>query len=85
MTHDREEGKQGNSQGNNVHSAIGLDVTPQRNDGLMIWKFQYGLRSFAAWYLTPSLRFGVFDNGGGFLGLSFLKFDACLTWQPKAD
>jgi hypothetical protein len=34
MTHDREEGKKGNSKGNNVNPAKGLDVTPQRNDGL---------------------------------------------------
>jgi hypothetical protein len=32
MTHDREERK-GNSKGNNVNSAIGLDVAELRNDG----------------------------------------------------
>lgn len=44
-------------------------------------KFYAGTRGFTAWYLTPSLRFGLHDSGGGFLGLTWLKFDVCVTWN----
>jgi hypothetical protein len=60
----------------------------------MIFKTAFGNQSYAAWYLLPTIRFGLWDhreytskNHGGFLGLTFLKFDACLMWTvtPKKE
>jgi hypothetical protein len=46
-------------------------------------KLAAGVQGFSAWYLTPSLRFGLHDSGGGFLGLTLLKFDVCVTWDGE--
>lgn len=43
---------------------------------------------YAAWYLLPTIRFGLWDHrashhsnqSGGFIAFTFLKFDACLMW-----
>lgn len=43
---------------------------------------------YQPWYLLPSIKFGLWDHrpnyhnnqSGGFIGFSFLKFDATLMW-----
>lgn len=48
----------------------------------MKFKFRYDCHFFA-WYLLPTIRFGLHESGG-FVALTFLKGDACLGWE-KAD
>ena len=45
-------------------------------------KFRCNWLNFSAWYLTPSVRVGIWHNRtGGFFGIAFLKFDACWVWS----
>lgn len=49
-------------------------------------KFMATWGGFGSWYLTPSVRFGLarYDTNGGWLGVTFLQGDLCLTWgKPK--
>lgn len=46
---------------------------------------------YTAWHLLPTIRFGLWDHRdfttkdhGGFIALTFLKFDACLAWTVSA-
>lgn len=48
------------------------------------FKFKAGIENFTAWSLLPTIRFGKLRSGhGGFVAFTFLKFDACLTWEFK--
>lgn len=50
---------------------------------------RYGIKltcghGYYAWYITPSVRVGFYESGGGFFGCAFLKFDVCVSWERKA-
>ncbi len=54
------------------------------------FNFKAGIASFTSWYLLPTIRFGLWDhsnytskNRGGWLALTFLKFDAVLMWTTQ--
>ena len=54
---------------------------------MIIFKHNIGKQSYTAWYLLPTIRFGLWDhrdytskNHGGFLAFTFFKYDACLMW-----
>jgi len=45
---------------------------------------------YSSWYLLPTIRFGTWEHPGrsskehgGFLALTWLKGDACLSWTIK--
>lgn len=54
-----------------------------------------GVSSYTAWYLLPTIRFGLWDhrgylskNHGGFLAFTWVKFDTGLMWtvsSPNSD
>ena len=52
------------------------------------YRLRFNRYAFSAWYLTPSVRFGLHGDGEWFLGLTFIKMDLCLTRskpiQPRA-
>ena len=46
--------------------------------------FAAGSQQMSAWILTPCVRFGLHDSGGGFLYITFIKFDIGFHWSKKA-
>lgn len=47
----------------------------------MKFRVRFSNYEYMAWYLLPTIRFGRHSDGGGFVALTFMKMDVCLSWS----